>query len=511
MTGSDPATAGHPGAGRPGDPYLPDLAARRLGGMAVVANDEFFAPKENLLLPTAPVFEEDRYSDRGKEMDGWETRRRRVPGNDWCIVRLGVPGVVRRALVDTSHFRGNFPRAASLEGCWLGTRASAETLTAPSVRWMPLLAETPLRGDARNEFALDADVLVSHVRLWIHPDGGVARLRLYGEAVPDLRAIAGGNGAVDLAAVVNGGRIVDCSDRFFSSPESLIAVGDSRDMHDGWETRRRRGPGHDWVIVRLAAPGDVSRVEVDTTNFKGNHPESISVEACDAPPGGDLSQARWREIVGRVPLAPHARHPLPAAGEAVSHVRLNVFPDGGVARLRVHGRPTDAGWRRWGVRRLDVLPAPEAEHELRACCGSRAWAAAMVGRRPFADFGTLVHAADDVWAGLDPGDRREAFAAHPRIGEGGRGPWSRQEQAGAAGAGAETLAALAEGNRAYEDRFGHVFLICAAGRSADELLAALRERLDNDPATELAVAAEEQRKITRLRLDKLMRPGGVVR
>jgi allantoicase len=340
---------------------LVDLAARRLGGMVMAANDEFFAPKERLLEPAPPVFEPGRYTDRGKWMDGWETRRRRGPGCDWAVVRLGVPGVVRGVVVDTTHFRGNFPEAFSLDGLAaeggpgvgdpIGPGAGDPA--GPEAGWIPLVPRTGLEGDAEQRFTVDAPVRVTHVRLVIHPDGGVAR-------------------------------------------------------------------------------------------------------------------------------------------------------------LRVHGRVTDEGWRGWGARWLDLLPAGQAEAELLACCASRAWARRLAAGRPYGGFPALVAAADAVWAGLDPQDWLEAFTAHPRIGErrpaGDPRRWSAGEQAGAAGADAVVLDALAEGNRAYEQRFGRVFLICATGRSAAEMLADLRRRLGNDPETELRVAAEEQRKITRLRLDKLVRP-----
>src|SRR6266540_2902081 len=456
---------------------LTDLAARRLGGMVLAANDEFFAPKERLLEPAAPVFVPGRYTDRGKWMDGWETRRRRGPGHDWCVVRLGVPGVLRGVVVDTTHFRGNQPEA----------------------------------------FALDAPFRVTHVRLSIHPDGGVARLRLHGEPLPDLRTLAGPEGRLDLAAATSGGDAVAASEETFSSRHHLIAPGDAVDMGDGWETRRRRGPGHDWAVVRLGAEGVVERVELDTTHYKGNYPDRAGLEGCDAPDAGvtEVPSDGWWTLVPESRLGPHARHVFAVAERRpVTHVRLAIHPDGGVSRLRVHGRIHEAGWRRWGVRWLNALPAGQAEAELLACCGSREWARQVAAARPWPGWDDLAAVADRVWAGLGRDDWLQAFAAHPRIGE--RTPpagapdrgvgWSGGEQAGAAAADAAVLAGLAEGNRDYEDRFGHVFLVCASGRGAGELLGELRRRLGNDPATELRVAVEEQRKITRLRLDKLVRP-----
>lgn len=486
---------------------LVDLAARRLGGMVLAANDEFFAAKENLLLPGPPTFDPHRYTDRGKEMDGWETRRRRGAGHDWCIVRLGVPGVVRQVLVDTTHFRGNYPEACSIEGHWAAAGTGSEDIDV--AEWMPLLGRTPLRGDAVNRFPVEAAQTVTHLRLNIHPDGGVARLRVLGDALPDLRVNSGSVGTLDIASVLNGGHVTSCSEEFFSSRHNLITVGDARDMGDGWETRRRRGPGHDWAVIRLGAPASIVRVELDTTHFKGNYPDRCSVDVCDLP-AGDPDGGRddgWQEVLAQTPLSPHNRHTFDiAAAVPATHVRLNIYPDGGVARLRVHGTITDEGWRRWGTRWLSHASPAQFAREVLECCGSQAWAAELGRQRPFADFDALCAAADDVWWSLGAEDWLEAFGAHPRIGDRTGPAHTRAEQAGTAGAAAGTLQALAEGNRRYEERFGHVFLICATGKSAQEMLTALQNRIDNDPETELRIAAEEQRKITRLRLDALVRP-----
>lgn len=269
-------------------------------------------------------------------------------------------------------------------------------------------------------------------------------------------------------------------------------------MHDGWETKRRRGPGHDWAIVRMGTRAALQRVEVDTSHFKGNAPGSCMIEACDAPgvPIDDLTG--WREILPQTPLRPHTRHlfdDLAAAGP-FTHARLNIFPDGGVARLRLFGTVTALDW-------LNALPSAEAEAALLACCGSRVWARRMATGRPFRDRADLVKMSDGIWWSLAPEDWLEAFKAHPRIGEKG-GRWSTQEQAGARGARPEILAELVEANRRYESRFGHIFIVCATGKSAGEMLVLLQERIANDPATELRTAADEQRKITHLRLEKLL-------
>ena len=276
-------------------------------------------------------------------------------------------------------------------------------------------------------------------------------------------ALHGMRRRLDLAATTSGGVAIACSDEFFSSPSNLIAVGDARDMADGWETRRRRDEGFDWATFRLAAGGVVERVEIDTTHFKGNHPDRCAVDALCRPglePAAvaELPDDAWTVLVEPTTMQPHARHALAVtAAQPASHVRLRVLPDGGVARLRVFGVVTEEGWCLAGLAMLNALPVEAAETALLACCGSTVWMRTMVARRPFADVAAVLDTADEAWRDLTPADWREAFAAHPRIGE-RAGGWSGAEQAGARDATSGTLAALADGNRAYEERFGHVIL-----------------------------------------------------
>jgi len=322
---------------------LVDLASERLGGAVLYANDEFFAPKEYLLKQSAPVFKEGVYTDRGKWMDGWETRRRRTPGFDWCVIRLGVPGVVRGVVVDTAFFKGNYPESCSLEACALEGLPDLEQLTGDKVGWTQLLAQSPLQGDSQNFFHVQGGGRVTHLRFKIYPDGGVARLRVYGEVVPDWPRLKE-RGDVDLAAVENGGLVIAASDMFFGHRHNLIMPGRALDMSDGWETRRRRGPGHDWCVIRLGAPGRVRRVEVDTAHFKGNFPESCQLEACFAEgmvvDEANVASLPWRDVLPRTRLQAHTRHfyedELKDAGTA-THFRFSIFPDGGVSRLRLYG------------------------------------------------------------------------------------------------------------------------------------------------------------------------------
>ncbi len=318
---------------------LTDLAATRLGGRAVLANDEFFAGKENLVKDEAPVFLPGKYTDRGKWMDGWESRRRRTPGNDWCIVRLGISGRIVGVGVETTHFSGNHPESCSIDACHC-----ADEIPPDGTEWHEILARAPLNGDSVNRFALASFDTFTHVRLNIYPDGGVARLRLYGVATPgpDKHPDA----PFDLGAAIGGGNIVDCSDMYFSDPQNLIAPGASSGMHDGWETRRRRGPGHDWCVVRLGQRGSVETIAVETSHFKGNYPDRCSVDIADMMPVGDplapVMASDWRPLVPKSKLEADRSHRF-ELDDAVTgtHVRLNIFPDGGVARLRVLGRPAE--------------------------------------------------------------------------------------------------------------------------------------------------------------------------
>jgi len=318
---------------------LPDLAAERVGGAVIVANDEFFAEKENLLKAAAPVWREGVYTDRGKWMDGWETRRRREAGFDWCVIRLGMPGVVRGVVVDTAFFTGNYPEACSLEAASLPGVPDAAALAA--ARWTELLARSPLAGNTKTPFAISSAERWTHLRLNIFPDGGVARLRVHGEAVPDWDALHRAGGWIDLGALEHGGRVVSQSDAFYGNASNMLQPGRSTHMGDGWETKRRRIPGNEWAVVRLARAGLIKRVELDTDHFKGNAPGWCSLEACVARDDA-LGTASWTPILPRTALQPHARHSFErelAALDKATHLRLSIYPDGGVARLRLFGIP----------------------------------------------------------------------------------------------------------------------------------------------------------------------------
>jgi allantoicase len=329
---------------------LADLASSRVGGRAVAANDDFFAPKSNLLKPEPAVFIPGRFTSRGKWMDGWETRRRRTEGHDWCVVALGIRGRVRGVNVDTRYFTGNFPSHCSIDALDARGVLRRADYAAEAAAWRPLIGRRELKGDSDNLFDSQDGEPCTHVRLNIFPDGGVARLRVYGEAEIDWTSLARARRRIDLASIRNGGLVLGASDMHFGARDNMIMPGRARNMGDGWETRRRRGPAvdpttglrADWAVIRLGAPGVVHRIEIDTNHFKGNFPESASMDGCLRPGAmlGQLATANWTQVLPREPLGPSRRHFFTsqiAGPGAVSHVRLNIFPDGGISRLRVYG------------------------------------------------------------------------------------------------------------------------------------------------------------------------------
>ena len=334
---------------------LIDLVSSRLGGRAVACSDDFFASMDNLVTPERAVFIPGKFTERGKWMDGWESRRKRVPGHDWCVLALGRPGIIRGVNVDTGCFKGNQPEACTLEAAELPEGAGDADALAPGVRWVDVIPRTVLAPDSEHlieAIAAVKDRRFTHVRLNIFPDGGVARLRVHGEVLPDWEAIRRKGDPVDLASAANGGLVIACNDMHFGSRHNLITPGRAANMGDGWETRRKRGlkgGEYDWCVVRLGRRGVVSKVEVDTNHFKGNFPESCAIEAWDGvsePVGNQLSaEAGWKPLLARTKLAADTRHffekELSGGGKGVecTHVRLRIFPDGGVSRLRLHGVP----------------------------------------------------------------------------------------------------------------------------------------------------------------------------
>ncbi len=308
------------------------LEQPRLGTRVTYATDDFFAAKERVIDSAEPVFIDDKYDDHGKWMDGWESRRKRTEGHDYCVIRLGVPGVIRGFDIDTSHFTGNYPPQASIEVC-------VSDVDNPEEGWVELLAKTDLSDDTHHYLDVVDENIWTHVRLHIYPDGGIARLRIFGEVRADFTGV---EGYVDLAAVENGGRALACSDEHYGSMHNLNAPGRGVNMGDGWETARRRGPGNDWVIYALAQPGVIERAEVDTAHFKGNYPDRVSLDGAlfESDDLATPDSPRWQTLLPETKLKMDQQHyfeALEALGN-VSHVRMSIYPDGGVSRLRLFAR-----------------------------------------------------------------------------------------------------------------------------------------------------------------------------
>jgi allantoicase len=362
-----------------------NLAARRLGAGVIAASDEFFGEKENLLRAERPTCRPHTFGHKGQVVDGWETRRHRVPGHDWALIRLGAPGVIHAVVVDTSHFTGNYPAQCSVEACAAEGYPAPAGLLDPGRAWATIVPRSPLAGDGENRFAVTDTRRFTHLRLTIYPDGGVARLRAEGEVVPDPRLL---DGPLDLAALENGGTVADASDRFYSPPENMLSPGLAAVMGDGWETRRRRDPGHDWVLLRLAESGHIKAAVLDTSCFLGNAPGAAALHGRDAGDGGPGAPG-WFELLPLTPLQPDTRHRFrlgPGSARPVSHVRLEIHPDGGMARLRLFGVLTGGGRARLGLAWFNRLPGDHAAAVLAGECGLTGQAAAdLTGQRPFTE------------------------------------------------------------------------------------------------------------------------------
>ncbi|CAF1139233.1 unnamed protein product [Didymodactylos carnosus] len=318
-----------------------DLVSEKLGGKVINASDEFFAEKENLLKPGRGVFIPDKYTDRGKWMDGWETRRKRVEGYDWCIIKLPYLGIIRGVDIDTNHFLGNHPPYASIDVTYLAN----EDEFIDQANWTEVLPKSSLKQGSQNIFSIQSQEKCTYIRLNIYPDGGVARFRAYGHIVKDWSKLQANKEIIDLAAIENGGQVIAANDMFFGNKDNLIMPGRGVNMGDGWETRRKRGPGNDWVIIKLAKPGNLKKIEIDTAHYKGNYPDRCWLDGCYET-SLDINnlnwhKVKWNMILNETKLYADKQHYFEEEiidhEQVFTHVRLNIIPDGGVGRLRLHG------------------------------------------------------------------------------------------------------------------------------------------------------------------------------
>jgi len=317
-----------------------NLASEKLGAKALACSDDFFAEMGNLVKPGRGIFIADKYTDRGKWMDGWESRRKRTPGHDWCIIRLGAPGIIHGFDIDTNHFLGNHPPFASIEAAMI----TDPELNPDSdkIQWKEILVRSALNPGSRNFFACSATEQFSHVRLNIYPDGGVARLKVYGEVRKDWTSVQPDE-IIDLASALNGAKAVICNDMFFSHMDNLLMPGRGINMGDGWETKRNRTPGNkDWLILRLAHAGKIKKAVVDTAHFKGNYPDSCMMEGIRLSEEKTLSDPslNWTTIMNPQKLQADHEHVFEKEilpHDTLTHIRFTIFPDGGVSRLRLWG------------------------------------------------------------------------------------------------------------------------------------------------------------------------------
>ncbi len=329
---------------------LTNLARVRLGAVVVYATDDFFADKARLIELQSPVFIDGKYDDHGKWMDGWESRRKRSQGHDFAVIKLGRSGIISGFEVDTSHFTGHFPPFASIEV------ANSSTEIPDDNEWHELVGKTALQGNSQHYFVTNNTEIWTHVRLHIYPDGGVARLRVYGQVHMDWHKFDKSK-TIDLAALEYGGRAIYANDTHFGVPENLIAPGGGINMGDGWETCRRLEratdpdywtKAHDFAILALARKGMIERVVIDTAYFKGNFPDRVSVQAANLsglPDEEIIKQSKdWPDLLGEQKLAADCEHEYETEIKAlgpITHIRLNIYPDGGLSRLRLFGKIAD--------------------------------------------------------------------------------------------------------------------------------------------------------------------------
>ena len=318
---------------------LTNLASPKIGTKIIEVSDDFFGEASRMLDDKEPVFIEDKYDEHGKWMDGWESKRRRDGGNGWAIIELGSPGIITEIDIDTSFFTGNFPPFASIEGLYSDQKPSKDS------DWIEILTKTSLKGDSDNKFKIESKTKVNYIKLQIFPDGGVARLRLFGEVKLNWDNYDNKNDLIELSSLKLGGSIVAYNNAHYGDVSALLSDGRGKTMGDGWETRRRREPGNDWIIIKLATKGLIKKIEIDTAHFKGNYPDEASVQVSNFDENKGLEETindsqNWKYILNKSKLQADNIHNYEVddkSNEGITHVRLNIYPDGGVSRLRIFG------------------------------------------------------------------------------------------------------------------------------------------------------------------------------
>jgi len=423
-----------------------NLTSSSSGSRVLFATDEWFASADNLLLPTSPIFIPDLYCEQGKVMDGWESRRRRDAGHDWCVIQLSQRGQLFGLEIDTAHFTGNHAPRISVQSMDL-QKSGSDTLS--HISWMPGALERAVQGGGRigscktpseialaeqacetvaqasggcwtellpitplnpgyeetrlHTFLFDVPTTATHIRVNYYPDGGVARLKLWGRpiaydgpssqessglyssvATTDSYTVIPHNSSGAMPSQCNfkdpeltlGGTGIMCSNKHFGVPQNLVQANLGVDMGDGWETARHpdrpavlvKDPLtglvdsllQDWALLQLGTPAmhGVSRLILDTRHFKGNFPESVKVEGCFIDNSEELENAKWFPLVPRTRMGPDSEHvftrekgQVEHAHHPVSHVRVSIYPDGGLSRVRLYG-PTNSEGEQTIIRSL---------------------------------------------------------------------------------------------------------------------------------------------------------------
>lgn len=470
-----------------------DLASEVLRGFVLGASNDPFGKRGNLLKSNSA-------SDRE---DGWLTSRKRSGDFDWAVVRLGVPGTVEEVIVDTSHFSGDYPAEVKIEGCVAAHNSRLEELSD----WVTLVPCSGLKGNRENCFESHSKGRYTHLRMSIFPDGGIARLRVLGQPVPNWMAPGHpAGGQMDLAATINGGHVHSASNSHFGDRLNLIMPG----LSGCWMTGRRREPGHDWAIVRLVGPGRIESLILDTAQLLEDCPQQASVEASAVQdPGPD----DWFTLLPPQNMIPNTEHQFRSELEENSDLvwlRLNLLPDGGMTRLRALGTLNESGLEEARLLYLNASQDQVLGSIFKQVCHSDRFVQEMVRSKPFFSLNDLLKKGAGAWSKCTETDWKQALDGHPRIGEKAKGSdlsarWSKGEQSNAAAPQATVVEQLKSEQEAYFQKFGFIFLICASGKSSEEILKSVQTRLNNSAQEELQIVAEEQAKIIHLRLEKLLK------
>ena len=316
---------------------LIDLAQPRLGTKIIFKTDDFFASANRIIEPSPAIFKEGLFDKNGKWMDGWESRRKRTKGHDYIILKLGKPGSIKKVDVDTSYFNGNQPAMISIEG----TNSNSNKIN--QLKWKPLLSKKKTRANSHHFFTINIKNIFTHIKFNIFPDGGVARLRLFGSIAKSNKLK---NKKINLASLLNGASVIACNNEHFGKAENILAPGKAKNMGDGWETRRRRGVGFDWLILNSLDGKEIDKIEISTHHFKGNFPSHCSLQATYIPASKNSkiivnSSVKWKYLLKEAKLSSNKIHIFKnnlMKKDKINFIKINIFPDGGISRFKIYGK-----------------------------------------------------------------------------------------------------------------------------------------------------------------------------